>query len=132
MVTWGENGPLQARGDAQMALRERYIRDRFDQHNLYNALLEGTFVDVSFTRANLAEATLSGTFLEVNFQNASLVGARLCGTFHEPHFQGADLAFSNLHGSNLREEDLSSAYSLRGATMPDGRPYDGRLGLPGD
>ena len=115
-----------------MALRERYIRDRFDRHNLFSALLEGIFVNVSFTAANLAEAVLSGTFLEVNFQNATLVGARLSGTFHEPRFHGADLAFSNLSGSNLREEDLHGAYSLRGATMPDGRPYDGRLQLPGD
>lgn len=115
-----------------MALRERYIRDQFDYHNLISAALDGIFVAVSFTCANLSEAILSGTFLKVDFRDATLVGARICGTFHDPCFRGADLAFSNLSGSNLSETDLAAAYSLRGATMPDGRLYDGCLGLPGD
>jgi uncharacterized protein YjbI with pentapeptide repeats len=115
-----------------MALRARYIRECFDDHTLISAVLEGTFVDVSFTRANLNQAVLSGTFLEADFAQASLVGARICGTFHAACFRGADLAFANLDGSNLDERDLADAYSLRGATMPDGHRYDGRLRLHGD
>lgn len=115
-----------------MALREQYIRHSFASRRLAKSVLAGTFIDVSFAAADLTSATLCGRFLDVDFSEASLVGARLSGMFNGISLRDADLAFSNLEGSNLNESDLRVAYSLRGAILPNGQPYDGSLCLPGD
>lgn len=115
-----------------MALREQYICRSFASQRLASSVLAGTFIDVSFAAADLTSATLSGSFFGVDFSEASLVGARINGMFNGVSLHGADLAFSNLEGSNLDEGELRSAYSLRGAILPNGQPYDGSLRLPGD
>lgn len=115
-----------------MALREQYICTDFARRQLAQSVLAGVFIDVSFIQANLCEATLSGTFLDVDFSEASLVGARLSGEFRGTCFDKADLAFCNMRDAQIDAHALTRAHSLRGAVMPDGRPYDGSLLLPGD
>lgn len=74
--------------------------------------------------AYLSHANLRG----VDLSNADLEGARLT----RAKLQDTVLSGANLEGSTLKVEQLSQAYSLREAIMPDGQKYDGRLGLEGD
>jgi hypothetical protein len=70
-------------------------------------------------------ADLEGARLNrVDLHRADLSGANL---------QGAFMTKANLQGArNLTEAQLAQASRLRGAILPDGSRYDGRLNLPGD
>jgi hypothetical protein len=94
--------------------------------DLYGADLRG---------ANLSLADLRWTDLSMS----NLEGARL----RKADLHRADLSEANLHGAfmtranlqgarNLTEAQLAQASRLRGATLPDGSPYDGRFNLAGD
>ena len=78
----------------------------------------------SLEGAYLSHSNLSG----VDMSHANLQGAR----FHKAKLFGTALHDADLEGTTLRVSQLANAASLRGATMPDGRPFDGRLRLEGD
>jgi hypothetical protein len=82
------------------------------------------------TNANLARARLVRTNLSdaqldwSNLQDANLTGATV---------DGASLWKANLTGViGVNNQHLSKVRMLRGATLPDGKKYDGRFNLPGD
>jgi uncharacterized protein YjbI with pentapeptide repeats len=90
------------------------------------------------SRANLGEADLIGA----NLFNTNLIGADLnsatliAADLREATLLRANLRKANVRGANLRGADLSGAkgrsneeleqqaYSLEGATMPDGQKYE--------
>lgn len=93
----------------------------------------------------LAEnADLRGANLRrADFQRAPLAGANLAlATLRGADFRGADLTRvnldqailigANLKGSTVTDEQLSLAYILAYAIMPDGSFYNGKLNLIGD
>ncbi len=75
-----------------------------------------------FHQANLQNFNLQGANLQgVNLQEADLSGAKLNGVdLSLADLSGADLSRANLTGANVTEEQLRTAKSLKGATMPDG------------
>ncbi len=112
---------------------------------LVRANLQGAWLDhFNFRQAKLGYANLKNTFLrEADLESAILWNADLQGAdlskadlsyarFARANLQGARLAGANLHKAVILDEQLAVAYSLRGATMPDGSRYDGRYHLAGD
>lgn len=85
---------------------------------------QGWLDDGSLENAYLSYANLRG----VNFSNTDLEGARLT----KAKLHGTHLLNANLGGTTLTVSQLAQAYDLLGATMPDGKLYDGRLNLGGD
>jgi uncharacterized protein YjbI with pentapeptide repeats len=96
---------------------------------LREAHLGGAHVSV----ANLSEANLH----KANLRKADLSASNLSGVdFSEADLRGARLNLCDLRGSNLSSADLSGvegitneelerqAYSLKGATMPNGQQYE--------
>jgi hypothetical protein len=70
-------------------------------------------IGANLSKAYLIQAKLSGAFLfETNLIGADLTGADL---------SGADLIGALLNGAKVTEEQLKKAWSLKGATMPDGK-----------
>jgi len=93
-------------------------------------LRDGTLTGANLSNANLKDEDLSFANLEgANLSNANLEGANL-------HM--ANLAKTNLWQANLKnaqgltDDQLSTAYSLLGATMSSGKRYNGRFNLDGD
>jgi uncharacterized protein YjbI with pentapeptide repeats len=87
--------------------------------------------------ASLYEANLDMAYLkEANLYGAGLSGADLSNAdLSEADLEAADLEGANLEGANLSEvnlrwlrgwteEQLLAAYSLKGATMPNGQKYE--------
>jgi uncharacterized protein YjbI with pentapeptide repeats len=102
----------------------RYVH--LQQADLRQASLCKTDLRMADLRgANLSEAILHGTrFGGANLQEAN---------FLQAHLQGANLSRANLQGAyNLTVWQLTQTGKLRGATLPDGRRYDGRYNLAGD
>jgi uncharacterized protein YjbI with pentapeptide repeats len=72
------------------------------------------------TNVNLSDSDLQDTNLlaadlsEANLQGANLEGANL---------EGAVLTNANLEDANVTDEQLDTARSLKGATMPNGQKY---------
>jgi uncharacterized protein YjbI with pentapeptide repeats len=103
---------------------------------LENAHLKGADLrGIDLGGAYLSGADLSGADLsEASLQNAqlqphdelNLSGTNLSGT----DLSGTDLRGANLNGTNLyeakgwTEEQLTAAWSLEGATMPNGQKYE--------
>jgi hypothetical protein len=86
-------------------------------------------------KTDLHQANLEGADLRLaNLSQAKLTRANLQGAnLSRTDLEGADLFKANLMGTkNLTDEQLMQAKRLSFATMPDGRPYDGRFNLPGD
>ncbi len=91
--------------------------------------------EADFRRATLQSANLFAAFLaNTNFANAMLIQANLsCTSLINANLSGADLQEANLgsavlSGANLKDakvtpEQLATAESLKGATMPDGSIY---------
>jgi hypothetical protein len=129
-------------------LREAFLRRAFLRGaNLSGANLSGAFLRAAdLHRANLHRANLSGT----NLSSANLIGANLVGAnlidadLIGVNLIGANLIEANLSGdligANLMDTDLSDAdlrgavgitneeleqqaFSLEGATMPDGSKH---------
>jgi hypothetical protein len=91
---------------------------------------------INLSQATLYKADLSGADLSgANLSRANLIGAKLIGAgLYQANLSGADLGGADLGGANLRKADLSgaglsgaivtseqleTAKSLQGATMPD-------------
>jgi uncharacterized protein YjbI with pentapeptide repeats len=103
--------------------------------SLYKADLRHTHVEFAFLgNANLSGADLRHAHLDFDYLgNAHLRGANLNSahlnnaSLGDANLGGASLALAVLSGANLSnakgwiEEQLLSAYSLEGATMPDGQ-----------
>jgi uncharacterized protein YjbI with pentapeptide repeats len=78
--------------------------------------------------ADLSEASLQNAQLqpiqpndELNLRGADLSGTNLSGT----DLRGANLSGTNLYeATGWTEEQLTAAWSLEGATMPDGQKYE--------
>jgi hypothetical protein len=94
-------------------------------------LREAFLVEVAFNGANLVGADLS----DANLRGADLIAADLRGAdlrdadlrgaeFHWADLTDADLSNANLQDSTATKEQLDTASSLRGATMPDGSKHD--------
>ncbi len=81
-------------------------------------LIDGSLRKGFFGGANLIEADLSGAFLEGAYlAHAHLEGARLL----RAHLEEAKLLETNLEGAEgLTHQQLKSATSVAGSTMPDG------------
>jgi len=98
--------------------------------------LQGADLHMAHLRGvNLHMAHLQGVDLSMaNLQGARLTKANLHrADLSMTNLQGANMSIVNLQGAyNLSNEQLAQAGRLRGATMPDGSPYDGRFNLAGD
>jgi uncharacterized protein YjbI with pentapeptide repeats len=98
--------------------------------NLDGASMEGG----QFQGAHLENAFLMNSYLaKANLAGAYLARSRL----EHAYLLEADLSGADMHGASLKdalvsEEVLQSAYSLHGATMVDGTPYNGSYHLVGD
>ncbi len=102
---------------------------------LFGASLEGCHLSqVNFKEAILSQANLRGAGLQqADLREADLVDADLELThMFDANVKGAKFQKANLRDSGLDDEQLASAYSLMGATMPTGERYDGRYRLPAD
>jgi len=90
-------------------------------------LSRATLDEADLTYANLNYAKLEGASLRhalltrANFTGANLSGAELGGA----QLNRANLTRANLRDAAVHRKQLTSASSLDGATMPDGRIYDG-------
>ena len=82
----------------------------------------------------LYDGSLQGSYLSfANWSGLDLTGADLEGArLRKVKLIETDLSNSNLQGTNVSVERLAKAKALKGAIMPDGRRYDGRLRLTGD
>jgi uncharacterized protein YjbI with pentapeptide repeats len=79
--------------------------------------------DTNLSLANLSKANLGGArLISAELGGADLRGARLRGT----QLRGADLRGADLRGTTeITNEDLERlAFSLEGATMPNGQKYE--------
>jgi uncharacterized protein YjbI with pentapeptide repeats len=106
----------------RMDLRCAHLRGA----DLHQANLQGADLRMADLRdADLSEADLSHARLNrANLRGTNLDGANL---------QDADLFNTNLEQvHHLTVEQLTQAYRLRAATMPEGSRYDGRYNLRGD
>ena len=113
---------------------------------MYGADLEGAdlshaSLNVSYLsganlhNANLTEANLMGADLGcVNLESAVLTRAILrAAILGRVNFQNADLRAANMQRTRyLSLDNLSTAYAMRHAILPDGNLYDGRFNLVGD
>ncbi len=77
---------------------------------------------INFSQADLSGADLSGARLsEADLSGARLRNANLSGAIPgEADLGEADLGYANLSGAIVTSEQLETAKSLQGATMPDG------------
>ena len=102
------------------------IHAHLEGADLMNADLEG----VDFHQAHMEFADLSSA----NLSDAKLVRATLKGAnFSKTNLTGADLFKASLVDAiGLSQAQLRSAKRLIGATLPDGKLYDGRYNLKGD
>ena len=86
-----------------------------------------TMVEADLTFANLNYAKLEGASLRhavmtrCNLTGANLSGADLGGA----EWSKAVLTRANLKGAEISHRQIAAASSMDGATMPDGRVYDG-------
>jgi uncharacterized protein YjbI with pentapeptide repeats len=84
---------------------------RLEYANLFGANMNG---------ANLAHAHLKGASLySAHLKSAQLVGSDL----KQADFQGADLQAANLKEAQITPEQLTAAWSLEQAILPDGSKY---------
>lgn len=95
--------------------------------DLSNALLRGVNLNDAFlsygfvVNADLSGADLRNAKMRSVFLNgANLTGADLTNAF----LQGADFSNANLSHAKVSLEDLATARSLTGATMPDGTKHE--------
>ncbi len=101
-----------------------------EEANLSYANLENADLSLAeLAEAELVETNLKGANLtETNFYYADLRGADLTGA----KLEDALLDMADLEDAVVTDEQLSQAYALVGAVMPDGSGYDGRFSLEGD
>jgi len=75
--------------------------------------------------ADLSAADLKGANLKADLTEANLTGANLTGAFLTgANLRDADLSGAYLEDTEVTREQLDQAYSLEGATMPNGQKYE--------
>jgi hypothetical protein len=94
-------------------------------------LAKGNLTSAILVRADLSGAILHSTnFGKAGLQRVDLQGANLRGAnLQDANLQGANLRRARLQGANLQDakvtdEQLADAWSLQGATLPDGHTYE--------
>jgi hypothetical protein len=96
--------------------------------NLKGAILEGADLSgalVGTTDPDLPWHPKNADLEGVDLSNADLNGAELVALdLTETDLNGADLSGANLSEATVNEEQLDTALSLEGATMPDGTEHD--------
>ena len=113
-------------------------------------LQDGTLAEADLCKADLRKADLTDALLTgVHLSDACLEEAHLCNTrlhnavMHKADLQSADFSDAEMKGAQLGEAKLQDAknltkaqlaemYSLRGATMVNGKMYNGCFNLEGD
>ncbi|MBN1430186.1 MAG: pentapeptide repeat-containing protein [Anaerolineae bacterium] len=102
-------------------------------------LIDGTMRGANLVNANLQAGYLRHAVLpEANLHRANLQKTRLGKTdlrganLENANLEGADFDEALLQGARISMTQLARANRLRGASMPGGERYDGRLNLPGD
>lgn len=109
--------------------------------NLSSAYLRGTrlngadltgadLTDVILSEATMAEALLlsgSGNISMAELRNAVLDDPELSASDLDEMVDGA-----TLRGAIIANDQLATARSMKGTTMPDGKRYNGGFNLPGD
>ncbi len=125
------------------------LRQLFDECRARGWLADGSLAGINLTGVDLSHMELQGADLSrstlvnadlrrADLHHAALDQADLSGAdlsdadLREATFENALLGRVNLRGAKVRDEQLSIAETLNGATMPDGQRYDGRFELPGD
>jgi len=104
------------------------------------ALCQAELQGADLMKADLSHADFHQAHLE--YVDLSMADLR-CAKFTRANLHGANLSSARLAGAvfykanlreahNLTDEQLSQTNRLWGATMPSGRPYDGRFNLSGD
>jgi uncharacterized protein YjbI with pentapeptide repeats len=120
----GRRAPLEGIDLGRANLSRANLRNAY----LGQADLSGAdLLEANLSGADLLEADLSGAYLG----QANLSGARLRGAdLSEANLSGASLLEADLSGAYLSEaegltdEQIAAAYSLEGATMPNGQNYE--------
>lgn len=110
----------------------RMVQANLQGADLWRANLQYALsAEVDFTGASLGEVNLQDAFLaDANLKRASLLGADLKSAFLlNANLEGTILSQANLEGANLQgakvtREQLATAKSLKGATMPDGTIHE--------
>lgn len=135
----GDQG-LAMRAVMEITRRDLHRNKPFRKSILRNQMLP----QVRLVRAELWNADLSySSFHHSNFTAAELVNATLYLTsfwgcrLHHVDFSYADTTntdfiFADLTKAVIKREQLRVAYRLHGATLPDGKLYDGSFNLSGD
>lgn len=108
--------------------------------NLWQADLRGVrLTNADLRGANLMDADLrigilwnvdlkEANLIRSNLRSADLSGANLEGSLMmEANLENSLMHDANLKGANVNDEQLVQVFSLEGATMPDGKLYDGRF-----
>jgi type II secretory pathway pseudopilin PulG len=138
------SAPVEFIGRTQTQLNKADLRGaNVSGTYLHGANLRGTDLRGAMLVAHLQGADLSYTYLngadisEANLIRTDLSGADLSGAdLGGTRLHGADLGGARLHSANLSgaqgwtEEQLDQAYSLEGATMPNGQQYGDWLKTP--
>lgn len=102
--------------------------------NLNRANLKGAdLTGANLAKTNLDFANLQGAYLDGTlFIEANLRAANLQDTFLNGDVYGAKMGGVDLTGAEVDDGVLLRSRWLIGATMSDGKRYDGRYRLPGD
>ena len=105
----------------------------FSRSTLYRAPFDGSsLIGSNFSGAYLSEASFKGAILRqaklnyADLSKADLTGADLTGSdLSFASLKSANLTNTILIGATLTKDQLDSATSLAGATLPDGTAYGG-------
>ena len=114
--------------------RANLVDARLSEADLGDAKLFGANLSLAkLDGANLSAAVLMGDPRGTPFQRISVIHKYTLGGVGP---KNADLRYADLSGANLTdayvsEEQLDSAKSLKGATMPNGRKYEDWLKIKG-
>jgi uncharacterized protein YjbI with pentapeptide repeats len=107
--------------------RAHLFNANLQRANLENAnLMDAFMLDANLYFAYLVNANLQRAFLEnanlqrARFQRANLQGARL----QDANLQDANLQDANLRNAIVSNDQLATAESLKGVTMPDGTKHE--------
>jgi len=126
---------------AGVDMREAYLaHTNLEGAYLFKAKLTGIYLfDVNLQGAILGLSSMQQAYLvKVNLRGADLAHVNLHeaelghADLQETRMEGVNLSGAHLHSAKVTDNQLAIASSLRGATMPDGRRYDGRFNLWGD
>jgi uncharacterized protein YjbI with pentapeptide repeats len=98
-------------------LRDLFLRGM----DLHDTILNNA--DLSYSVLNFDDISIS-YLVQANLSNALLFSADLYESdLTGANLTGADLHKANLTGARVTPEQLAQAYSLQGATLPDGSTY---------